>query len=157
MTSPTTSVSTPEVYRPSPGEVETSVSASVSNGASGSLLDEEGEDEDRDVDEDEEFLDDGDEEYDDEDDLGVDERASGVDRLPLGSMLSGGDDDVDASDGEVGIVREEEDLLAGFREDGFIEDQEEEEEEGGDAVVAGSVGSVERGREQVAEGVDRPK
>ncbi|KAL7417025.1 stress-activated map kinase interacting protein 1-domain-containing protein [Mrakia frigida] len=157
VTSPTTSVSTPEVYRPSPGEDETSVSASVSNGASGSLLDEEGEDEDRDVDEDEEFLDDGDEEYDDEDDLGVDERASGVDRLPLGSMLSGGDDDVDASDGEVGIVREEEDLLAGFREDGFIEDQEEEEEEGGDAVVAGSVGSVERGREQVAEGVDRPK
>lgn len=85
----------------------------------------------------------------------MDERPLGVDRLPLGSMLSGGDDDVDASDGEVGIVREEEDLLAGFREDGFIEDQVDEE--GGDVAVVGSSGLVEPDADQVVEGVDRSK
>lgn len=147
--SPATTVSTPELYQPGQGNDD---SPSISNGASGSML---GEDEDHDLEEDDEFLDDGDEEYDDEDDLGGEAGGEDIDALRLGSMFSGGDEDVDGSDGEIGIVREEEDLLAGFRKDGFIEEEGEEDgEESG--VVVGSKG-LGIGEDPVVEGGERLK
>lgn len=131
----------------------------TSAGATGSLLDgdddeeEEDEEDDRDLEEDEEFLDDGDEEYDDEDDLGPEDDRAGERRgLASGTLMLDGDED-GASDGEIGIVRDEEDLLEGFRKDGFGGEQVAEEDE--DGQLGEEIKRVEGGAEH--EILDRPE
>lgn len=109
----------PQEFEQASTEDGQSVSVSDLQSGPNESIDGEGEEDE------EEYLEavDGDEEYDDFEQDGL-----MIGGLGLGSMFLGGED---GSDGELGIGREEEDMLEGFRADGFGGEQLEEEVEDG--------------------------